>query len=97
MPESKIKMFTGLSSIVTEQALKGGFGAERSFTDISRLVTNHLRHIAAWMSERHLRITRSKVDRCPDPPPKPLPALFPILAGAQAQTSKSLLTLTSCN
>ena len=37
MPESKIKMFTGLSSIVTEQALKGGSGAERSFTDISDL------------------------------------------------------------
>lgn len=95
MPESKIKMFTGFSSIITEQTLKSGFGAERSFSDISRLVINHLRDIAAWMSERRLRITRSQIDQCPDSPPKPLLALFPIPAGAQAQTSKSLLTLTS--
>lgn len=77
MPEGKMQMFTGFGSVITEQALKSGFGAERSLTDISRLVLNHLRDISAWMSERRLRITRSQIDQCPGSPPKPLPALFP--------------------
>lgn len=91
-----MQMFTGFGPVITEQALKSGFGAERSLTDTSRLVLNHLRDISAWMSERRLGISRSQIDQCPGSPPKPLPALFRIPAAAQAQTSKSLLTLTSC-
>ena len=62
MPEGKVKMFTGFSSIITEQAPKGGFGAERHLTDISGLVINHLHDISTWMSDRHLRLTLSKTE-----------------------------------
>ena len=94
MPEGKMQMLTGFGPVITEQALKSGFEAERSLTDTSRLVLNHLRDTSAWMSERCLGISRSHIDQCPGSPPKPLPALVPIPAAAQ--TFKSLLTPTSC-
>ena len=94
MPEGKMQMFTGFGPVITQQALKSGFEAERSLTNTSRLVLNHLRDTSAWMSERCLGISRSHIDQCPGSPPKPLPALVPIPAAAQ--TFKSLLTPTSC-